>query len=142
MTQPSILTLSAEPLFTLTTKVSAPRRVAGLPLGDRIIIDVTGGEFQGPRPSGCVLPSGGDWVSLCAASRRLDVRLLPETNDGVTILPRYTGIASLKDQGQRADVAGFLDAPDGDYAWLNKVHALGFGRVDRDVATYDFFHLL
>jgi hypothetical protein len=142
MTDSPPIQLAAEPLFSLSAVASGNRMVAGLPLGDRMIIDISGGEFEGPRLSGKVLASGGDWLTLTSAGARLDVRLVLETSDGVTLLLRYSGIASEKSGAQRADVAGYIEAPVGPYAWLNSLHVLGFGRAVDGVAKYDFFHLL
>jgi hypothetical protein len=135
------MSLASEPLFTLTAH-TASRVVGGIPQGDRVLIDVTGGEFSGPRLSGRVLPSGGDWVTLSAAGARVDVRLALETHDGVTILLRYMGVAGDKSGEQRADVAGVFEAPAGPYGWLNGVLAVGYGRGVEGGGRYDFFQIL
>jgi hypothetical protein len=137
------LTLAAERLFTLRADTEAALPVSGLPCGDRIVIDVVGGSFEGPKLRGRVRPSGGDWLLLSSGGARLDVRLVLEAEDGTPILLRYAGVATSKGGGQRADVAGFLDAPtESPHAWLNGVHVLGFGRAEGGAAVYDFFHLL
>jgi len=143
MTGASQIQLAAAPLFSLSAQASGNRMVSSLPLGDRVIIDISGGEFEGPRVSGRVLASGGDWLTLTPAGARLDVRLLLETDDGVTLLLRYSGIAAERNGAQRADVAGHIEAPaDSRYAWLNSLLILGFGRAEDGVAKYDFFHLI
>jgi hypothetical protein len=134
--------LSVAKLFTLRAQTAPPRMVSDLPSGDRVVIDITGGAFEGLRLKGQVLASGGDWVLRTPTGARLDVRLVLETDDGVTILFRYSGVAAPRDGGLRADVAGAFEAPAGPYAWLNDVHAVGFGSASGGVATYDFYQLL
>ena len=47
-----------------------------VPTGNRIIVDITGGTFEGARLRGTVHPTGGDWLLLGPDGLgRLDVRL-------------------------------------------------------------------
>lgn len=138
----SKINLPAAMLFTMRAETNGGRKVAGLPLGDRVIIDITGGEFHGDRLSGRLLASGGDWVALTPAGPMLDVRLVMETHDGTIVLFRYSGLAVQESGGVRARVAGRFEAPAGEYGWLNAVHAVGFGESEAGVAKYTFYQLL
>lgn len=133
--------ITTAPLFTLFAQVNS-LVVTGIPQGDRVLFDVVGGQFSGPKLSGRVLPSGGDWLTLSAAGARLDVRLVLETHDGVTILLRYTGVGGEKNGQQRADVAGLFEAPEGPYGWLNGILAVGHGGAVEGGGSYEFFEVV
>jgi Protein of unknown function (DUF3237) len=128
-----------ESLFVLTVQTKAVQSVTGTPLGDRMIVDVQGGTFEGPRLRGRVPASGGDWLIRTPRGSRLDVRLLLETVDGATILLQYSGRASQVDGKPRIEVAGNFDAPEGPYAWLNDVQAFGLGLPIPSGVRYHFF---
>ncbi len=93
----------------------------------------------GGRLNGRVLASGSDWVTRSAAGSQLDVRLLLQADDGVTILFRYGGRASERDGLPRIEVAGCFDAPPGPYDWLNSVQAFGLGAPTPEGIDYRFF---
>jgi len=50
-----------ERLFRATVETGVPLSVGVGPLGERRIIPITGGRFEGERLSGDVLPGGADW---------------------------------------------------------------------------------
>jgi hypothetical protein len=47
-------------LFTLTAEVGAITSLGAAPLGERRVVQITGGRFEGPQLRGEVLP-GADW---------------------------------------------------------------------------------
>jgi len=128
-----------EPLLVLTVKTALVRTVTGTPLGDRTIVDVVSGTFEGPRLSGRVPATGGDWLIRTPADSRIDVRLLLETADGVTVLFQYSGKACQIDGKPRIEVAGSFDAPQGPYGWLNDVQAFGLGVAIPEGVRYEFY---
>jgi hypothetical protein len=128
-----------ELLLILSAQTRSVRSVSGTPLGDRMIYDALGGTFEGPRLSGRVLPTGGDWVTRTRTGSHMSVRLLLETHDGVTILLQYSGRASQNEGKLRLEVAGTFDAPEGPYDWLNDVQAFGHGAVGPEGVRYHFY---
>lgn len=128
-----------EPLLVLSVQTTLVRTVTGTPLGDRTIFDVVSGTFEGPRLSGHVPATGGDWVTRTPTGSRLNVRLLLETHDGVTILFQYSGKACQSDGQVRIEVAGTFDAPEGRYGWLNDVQAFGCGDPTPEGVRYRFY---
>jgi len=143
LTQSPTVQLEAEPIFKMEAVMASARMIPGGPFGDMVAIDVSGGKFHGPRVSGKVMPSGGDWVSVFPQGARVNVRLLLETDDGVPLLLEYRGVARVRDGKQRSEVGGLITAPaDSKYAWLNHVHLVGFGGGADGVAHYDFYQLL
>lgn len=127
------------PLLMLSVQTRLAGSVRGALPGGRTVFDVRGGQFEGPNLRGRVLASGGDWVSRSAAGSQLDVRLLLETDDGVTLLLRYQGRASQRDGHAHIEVAGQLDAPDGAYGWLNQLQVFGLGTPTDDGVRYQFY---
>ena len=138
MTEGNEMPAAIELLLVLTVQTVLVRVVTGAPLGDRTVFDIEGGSFTGPRLSGRIPATGGDWLTRTATGSRLDVRLLLETHDGATILFQYTGRACLAADGQpRIEVTGTFEAPQGPYAWLNDVQAFGQGvRIPEGVRYY------
>lgn len=131
--------IEVEPLLVLTIQTKVVQSVAGTPLGDRMIVDVVSGSFEGPQLAGRVPACGGDWVIRTPKGSQLNVRLLLETADGVTILFQYSGKASQIEGKPRIEVAGSFDAPAGRYAWLNDVQAFGLGFPLPTGVRYHFF---
>ncbi len=131
--------LPVEHLFTMTATLADPDVIRDGPLGTRMIFNVTGGSFQGPKLNGKVAASGGDWLYMRADnSGKLDVRATLHTDDGASIYVSYNGI--LKDGEIRT--APLFETGDERYAWLNHVQAVGVGRGGGGSVTYDVYRLL
>ena len=128
-----------ELLLILSAQTKTVGSVSGTPLGDYVVHDVAGGTFEGPRLAGRVPASGDDWVTRTASGARLNVRLLLETDDGVTILFQYSGRASQSEGKLRLEVAGTFEAPQGPYGWLNDVQTFGTGIVSAEGVRYYFY---
>lgn len=149
--------ISFQPLFELAAEVAAPQVVPGGPYGDRRFIPVTGGSFTGERLSGRVLPGGSD----CQLIRpdgvgELDVRVTLETGDGTVILMKGLGMRHGAPEIMQRIAAGeevpaseyyfrqamMFDAPDGDYAWLNKLIAIASGERRANQVVISVFEVL
>jgi hypothetical protein len=128
-----------EPLVVLTVQTTVVKNIGATPSGDRTVVDVVSGTFAGPKLSGRIPATGGDWLSRTANRSRMDVRLLLETHDGVAILFHYLGRASQSQGKPRIEVSGNFDAPAGPYDWLNDVQAFGLGVVVPDGVRYHLF---
>ena len=70
-----------EYLMTYRADLKEPVDVGTGPTGSRMIYDVTGGSFDGPKLKGRILPSGADWLLIDKDGvGQLDVRTTFETN--------------------------------------------------------------
>src|SRR5687767_6497243 len=79
-------------LFELTLQIDRPQRVGEMGRGNRQIVPVSGGTFEGPLLKGKVLPGGADWsVVRPDGVADLDVRITLETEDGALIYAHYPG---------------------------------------------------
>ena len=143
-----------EPLMTYHADLLAPSAVGVGPYGNRMIFQVSGGAFEGPRLRGRILGGGGDWLLLDADGvGHLDVRATFETHDGALIYVQYYGrlettdavMAALGGQGEtRFGDQHFFSQPrfetgDERYRWLNRVMAVGQGRVMPNRVEYQVF---
>ena len=140
-----------EHIVTFRADIGEGINVGATPAGARQIFDVTGGSFEGPRLKGAVLPSGADWVVIGGDGvGRIDVRATLQTDDGANIYVQYYGILELDEKTMAAVAAGeemdfgdsyFFTAPrfetgDERYAWLNKIVAIGQGRMLPQAVEY------
>ena len=149
--------MKLEPLMTYRAALKPPTQVGAGPRGTRAIYDITGGEFEGERLKGKVLPSGGDWILIDSDGvGRLDVRATFETHDGALIYVQYPGVIVMNEavtgaleQGQEGQYGDtyFMTQPrfetgDERYAWLNRVVAVAEGRALPSAVEYRVFELL
>lgn len=115
------------------------------PFGKRVIVEVTGGEFNGPKLQGKFRPlAAADWIIFDRDGLgHLDVRVALETHDGAIIYLQYFGHMVVNDAMASALANGtdcdwgqthFFTQPrfetgDPRYRWLNQVVAVAEGRV-------------
>jgi hypothetical protein len=144
-----------EPLMEYHADLKPGTVVGDGPNGHRIIVDVTGGHFEGPRLRGRILPSGGDWLLIRPdGTGLLDVRATFETDDGAFVYLAYHGILEFTEQVQAALAGGgsseygdlyFMTQPrfetgDPRYTWLNRVVAVAEGRLRPNAVEYRVYH--
>jgi hypothetical protein len=107
-------------LVTLAPDVT-PGRTA---YGERNIVPITGGTFEGPGIRGTILPGGWDW-QLRRADGCLDIKAdyMIRTNDGVVINVVNKG-ALCRPAAGAPPAPGYtspvFEAPTGRYDWLSK----------------------
>ena len=81
-------------LMTLRVTVAPPQNIGAVPHGTRRTAPITGGDFEGPRLRGPVLPgASADWLLLRADGvLELDLRATLRTDDGGLIYMRSFGL--------------------------------------------------
>lgn len=134
--------IRTELLFTVTITVAPPQLLGSTPLGDRRNVLISGGQFEGPRLRGTVLPGGSDWILLRADGvLQLDVRATLQTDDGALINMTYRGlrhgpaaVIDRLDRGEKVDpaeyyfrTAPFFETSAARYGWLNRIVAIATG---------------
>ena len=144
-------------LFEVTIDVASPLMVGETPSGDRRIVQITGGHFEGPRLSGIVLPGGSDWIlGRPDGVLALDVRATLQTRDGALINMIYRGVrhgpAEVIDRLNRGEpvdpseyyfrTAPFFETSAPAYAWLNKIVAIATGRRLPTGPVYKVYEVL
>jgi Protein of unknown function (DUF3237) len=112
------------------------------PVGQRAVVNVTGGSVRGPNIKGEIVAPAGDWLFVMPdGSNRLDVRFTIKTDDGAYIFVEYGGIIALSkdavDRLAKGEVVNMSDNPgyfitaprfmteSPKYSWLNHVQAVG-----------------
>lgn len=121
------------------------RRVLGASaMGERFIVDILGGEFEGPHMRGRVVPGGADRQLLRPDGvRQLHAVYEMQTDDGavLTIDNRVVVDESVQpERYARSTVA--ITAPAGPHAWLNRrvfvgsLHSLKPARAGVAIRVY------
>jgi hypothetical protein len=148
------VTPKLEPLFRAVVEIAAPISVGMTPLGERRIIPITGGHFEGERLAGTVLPGGADWQLVRAdGSALLEARYTLRTQDGAFVYVRNRGVRSGPPDvlarlrtGESVEPASYYfrttptfetGAPP--YTWLNDLVAVCSAARAAHAVTLDFF---
>jgi hypothetical protein len=113
-------------------------------IGDRTVVNVVGGTFEGPKLRGKVIGPGADWpLRVNDTLRVLDVRTLLVTDDDAKIYTTYRGIIHTppgRERYWRTTPIFETDAPK--YAWLNSIVAVGVSYTVPQRVAYRVFHIL
>jgi hypothetical protein len=143
--------------MSLHVTVGGAQKVGAGPHGTRVIAPITGGQFEGPRLRGKVLPGGGDWTLLREDGvLELDLRITLETDDGALIHMTSFGyrhgppevIAALG-RGERVDPASYyfrttprFETGNPKYAFLNRILAVSTGDRRAEGPIYSIDEIL
>jgi hypothetical protein len=135
--------LQSELLLDLVFDKGAANSV-GFPGGNRVVVPVTGGTFEGPKLKGTVVGPGGDWiVARPDGSSVLDLRLLLQTDDAQKIYMNCRGIAYTPPGGTLwARMLPVFETGAARYLWLNNVVAVGVFRPIPDRVAYRIYRIL
>ena len=131
--------------FTYTADLTVPDPCGPGPFGNRMIVNVAGGEFSGERLKGELVGAGADWLLLGADGfGRLDVRATFKTHDGAFLYLQYFGLLEITpgimgilgggDEPTQFGDQYFFTNPrfetgDDRYAWVNTTMFVGQGRL-------------
>ena len=146
------------PLFTMSALLAAPLDGGDGVLGRRTLNAVDSGTFSGDRLRGRLNPGTGDWMLTRGDLRVVDARVVLVTDDGAVIHMSYGGRIDfaqvtderLTDPRRRHEIDPdsyyFRTTPTfetgaPDYAWLNRIVAVGSGRLTPGGVTYDVYEL-
>ena len=145
---------SLERLFRAVVEIAAPLSVGVTPLGERRIIPIIGGRFEGERLAGDVLPGGADWQLVRPdGTALLEARYTLRTRDGALVYVRNRGVRSgspevlarlARDEAVDPASYYFRTVPQFEtgaplYAWLNDLVAVGSAARAAGAVTLDFF---
>jgi hypothetical protein len=137
---------SLELICHAIVKVAAPEIIGRTPVGERRIVQILSGRFEG-RLNGEVLPGGADNQVVAAdGTSHLDARYIIRTDDGALILVRNRGIRHgiVGDDPSKyyfRSTARFETA-DERYVWLNKIITICAGARTPDTVLLDFYEVL
>jgi hypothetical protein len=150
--------LMSRHLLTLTIELHPIYDLGSTPAGHRRIVPVSGGNFQGDRLRGDILPYAGSDLLITRADGAFqqDVRLALQTDDGALILMTYRGVRHSSSEvaariGRGESVpstdyylrtAPFFETAAPKYDWLNRIVAVGLGERLPNGASYEVFEVL
>ena len=150
------MSAALEHVFTVQVAVAPPLVIGESSHGLRRIIPILGGEVEGPRLRGEVLPGGADWqyirpdgvLQLTAryTLRAADGTLIQVVNRGLRHGPPE--VMERMSRGEAVDAGAYyfrstaeFEAPRGPLEWLNKGIFVGLAERQRDKAIVRF-HLV
>ena len=116
----------------------------GFPGGNRVVVPVTGGAFEGPKLKGTVVGPGGDWIAARPdGSSVRDLRLLLQTDDAQKIYMNCRGIAYTPPGGTLwARIRPMFETGAAKYVWLNTIVAVGVFRPTPEKVAYRIYRIL
>ncbi len=141
-------------LFESSLSLDPPIAIGENPHGNRLIVPVTGGSFEGPHLKGKVLAGGGDWVLVRPDGvGELDVRVTLQTDDGALIyvtyrgyltkilelLPRWAAGEQIPPEEYYCMITPYFETSAAQYAWLQQVVAIGRGSLIPGSVSYRVF---
>lgn len=111
----------------LKVKCDGSYQVGQTSHGNRFIIPIVGGTFEGPQMKGTILPGGADYQLQDNAHGRTEIEAIYSirTDDGVNIHIRNRGLICTGQDSEGRPQFYFRTAPqfeapyDSKYAWLN-----------------------
>jgi hypothetical protein len=149
--------MTSRPLMTVKILAAPLQKLGAVPRGIRTFVPITGGDFEGPRLRGRILPGGGDWLLLRSDGvLELDLRITLETHDHALIYMTFQGlrhgppdaIAALG-RGEVVDPARYyfrtvprFETSAETYAFLNRIVTVGVGETRPDGAVHRIEEIL
>ena len=149
--------MESRPLMTVRILAAPPQQLGSGPHGIRSIVPVTGGDFEGPRLRGKVLPGGGDWLLMRSDGvLELDLRVTLETDDHALIYMMFQGLRhgppdamAALGGGEVVDPARYyfrtlprFETSTNTYAFLNRVITVGIGEARPEGAVHRIEEIL
>jgi len=131
--------MTSRPLMTVKIAAAPSQKLGTVPHGIRSIVPVTGGDFEGPRLRGKVLPGGGDWLLLRPDGvLELDLRITLETDDHALIYMTFQG---LRHDPYFRTLPRYETSSEA-YAFLNRIICVGVGEARPDGAVHRIDEIL
>ena len=149
-----------EPRLALVTRIvvrlEPPRSLGQTPWGERRLVPIVGGEFDGPRLRGLVVPGGSDWQVIHAdGMTTIDTRYALATHDNALIYIATRGVRwgppetlARIFRGELVDpseyyfrIAAQLETGAPAYTWVNRRLFVGSAARTADAVVYDLFQV-
>jgi Protein of unknown function (DUF3237) len=116
-------------------------------IGNRTVVGVTGGTFEGPKLKGKVIGPAADWpLRVSDTLRILDVRLILLTDDDQKIYMTYRGVIRTPPAGQPGErywrSVPIFETDSQKYSWLTEIVAVGVNFTVPQRVSYRVFQIL
>jgi hypothetical protein len=149
--------LSSTPIFTVRAELADILQLGKTPVGERRIINILGGQVEGPKLRGQILPGGADWQVIRADGiADIQARYTIRSESGGLVLVSSEGmrhgppdiIAKLA-RGEPVDPALYyfrtlmrFETGDPGLAWMNGILAIAHGARLPNAVSLDVFEVL
>lgn len=149
--------ISSQPLFRIRAQLADILLFGRTPYGERRVIHILGGEVEGDRLRGRILPGGADWQIIRGdGAADIRARYTIEAENGAYILVNSEGlrhgppevIAQLT-RGEPVDPALYyfrtvmrFETADPAHDWLNRILALARGAREPNAVRLDVHEVL
>ena len=145
-----------EPLCHVAVKIGAPQMIGAVLTGERRIISITGGRFEGVKMCGEILSGGADWQIVAAdGTALLEARYTLKTDDGALIYVKNSGfrhgppeVLAAIARGEQVDPTKYyfrttptFETGDKKYAWLNRIICVCSGVRTKEEVLLDFYEV-
>ncbi len=115
-------TMKSRPLMTVRIEAGEAQKFGKVPHGVRTMVPVTGGDFEGPRLRGKILPGGGDWLLLRSDGvMEFDLRITLQTDDGALIYMTFVGLRHGDDPSSYFRTTPRFESAAAKYDFLNRL---------------------
>jgi hypothetical protein len=143
--------IASRPLMTVKIIAAPAQKFGAVPYGIRSFVPVTGGDFEGARLRGKVVPGGGDWLLLRSDGvLELDLRITLETDDHALIYMTFQGLRhgppevfAATGRGEVVDPSLYyfrtvprFETSSEQYSFLNRMVTIGVGEPRPDGAVH------
>jgi len=149
--------ITSQALMTVKVIAAPVQKLGAVPYGVRTYVPVAGGDFEGPRLRGRILPGGGDWLLLRSDGvLELDLRITLETDDHALIYMTFQGlrhgppdVITALNRGEIVDPARYyfrtvprFETSTPAYAFLNRIVTISVGETRPDGAAHRIDEIL
>jgi Protein of unknown function (DUF3237) len=118
-------------------------RIGETPLGQRRVIPIIGGRFEGPQLRGVIVPGGADWLSVRSDGVSvIDTRYTLRTHDDalISIFTSGLGFGSADGDYYFRQTLRFETAAPG-YEWLMRAVFVAAAVLDGRTVRYDAYRV-
>jgi hypothetical protein len=149
--------LSGTPFLRIDAELEPILDLGLTPYGERRVIHILGGRFEGPRLSGRIIPGGADWqIIRTDGVADLHARYILETHQGERVLVRSDGlrhgpsdVMTRLARGEDIDPSRYyfrtvirFETSSQGLAWLNRILAVARGRRAPAAVQLELFEVL
>lgn len=148
--------LGKESIFAIHAELADIINLGRTPLGERRVIGILGGNVQGPKLQGRILPGGADWQLIRGDGvADISARYTIETDAGARVLVSSDGlrhgplgVMERLARGDSVDPALYyfrtvmrFETADPAVAWLNRILALARGQREARAVRLDVYEV-
>jgi hypothetical protein len=149
--------ISPQPLFRIRAQLADILQFGRTPYGERRVIHILGGEVEGARLNGRILPGGADWQIIRAdGAADIRARYTITADNGALILVSSEGlrygppdVMARLASGEPVDPALYyfrtvmrFETADPAHDWLNRILALARGAREPNAVRLDVHEVL